>query len=86
MELKNRIITTTNIIKTIVNAYDFFLTLRFILTLQFGQSIVGAFVLNETPCSICSLQSGTPHFEQLAMDGFPHISHFDSISQTYKEQ
>jgi len=85
MELKNKIITTTKIIKTIVNAYDFFLTLRFILTLQFGQSIVGALVLNETPCSICSLQSGTPHFEQLAMDGFPHISHFDSINQTNKE-
>jgi len=56
------------------------------LTLQLGQSIVGALVLKETPCSICSLQSGTPHFEQLATEGFPHISHFDSINQTYKTE
>ncbi|MHA1254702.1 MAG: hypothetical protein ACTSPS_03790 [Promethearchaeota archaeon] len=74
------IIATT--IKTIASKYDFFLTFRFILTLQLGQSIVGALVLKETPCSICSLQSGTPHFEQLATDGFPHILHFDSIDQT----
>jgi len=52
------------------------------LTLQLGQSIVGALVLKETPCSIWSLQSGTPHFEQFATDGFPHILHFDSINQT----
>jgi len=51
-----------------------------------GQSIVGALVLIETPCSICSLQSGIPHFEQLATDGFPHISHFVSINPTYKEE
>jgi len=44
------------------------------LTLQLGQSIVGALVLKETPCSICSLQSGTPHFEQLATEGFTFLA------------
>ncbi len=55
-------------------------------TLQIRQSIVGALVIIESPSSICSLQSGTPHFEQLATEGFPHISQNESINQTYKNE